>query len=98
MKKSILRIAICFFVLIFTLAVIPSYSAAKSNKININTAGLKELTKLKGIGPALAKRVIKYRQGHGPFQKVENIMKVKGIGKKTFKVIKNKITAEPIPE
>ena len=98
MKKNILRIVICFFVLIFTLAVIPSYSAAKSNKININTASVKELIKLKGIGPALAERIIKYRTEHGPFQKIEDIMKVKGIGKKTLKAIKNKITAEAVPE
>ncbi len=98
MKKNILRIAICVITLIFTVAVIPSYSAAQSNKININTASVKELTKLKGIGPVLAERIIKYRQEHGPFQKVEDIIKVKGIGKKTFKAIKNKITAEAVPE
>jgi len=85
-------------ILIFTVAVIPSHSAAQNNKININTASAKELTKLKGIGPVLAERIIKYRQGHGPFQKIEDIMKVKGIGKKTFNAIKNKITAEAVPE
>lgn len=92
MKKSILRIAICFMILIFTVAVIPSHSAAQNNKININTASAKELTKLKGIGPASAERIIKYRAEHGPFQKIEDIVKVKGIGKKTFEAIKDKIT------
>ena len=97
MKKRILRIAICFMVLAFALTVIPAYSAAEGNKININTAGVKELTKLEKIGPALAKRIIKYREEHGPFKKVEDIVKVKGIGEKTLKVIKNKITAEAPP-
>jgi competence protein ComEA len=85
-------------ILIFTVAVIPSHSATQSNKININTACAKELVKLKRIDPVLAERIIKYRQGHGSFQKIEDIMKVKGIGKKTFNTIKNKITAEAMPE
>lgn len=97
MKKRILRIVICFMVLAFALTVIPAYSAAKDNKININTAGAKELTKLKKIGPALAERIIKYREEHGPFKKVEDIMKVKGIGKKIFQDIKNKITVKLPP-
>lgn len=97
MKKRILRIAVCFMVLAFALTVIPAYSVAQDNKININTADAKKLTKLEKIGPVLAKRIIKYREENGPFKKIEDIMKVKGIGKKTFKIIKNKITVKLPP-
>jgi len=59
-------------------------------KININTATIKELSSLKGIGEVKASLIIKYRQQH-PFKKIEDIMKVKGIGIKTFDKIKDKI-------
>jgi competence protein ComEA len=62
--------------------------------ININTAGAAELEMLSGIGPVLAQRIIEYRQTHGPFQKPEDIQKVKGIGESTFERIQGMIVLE----
>jgi len=59
--------------------------------ININTAGEKDLVLLEGIGPALAERIISYRNANGPFTSKENIIRVKGIGAKKFDKIKNSI-------
>ncbi len=53
-------------------------------KININTAPEEELVKLKRVGPVIAGRIIEYRETRGPFQRPEDIMKVKGIGQKTW--------------
>ncbi len=53
-------------------------------KININTAPEEELVKLKRVGPVIAGRIVEYRETHGPFQRPEDIMKVKGIGQKTW--------------
>jgi competence protein ComEA len=50
-------------------------------KVNINTAGLKELTTLSGIGPRLAERIVAYREANGPFKKSEDLRKVEGVGK-----------------
>lgn len=61
-------------------------------KININTASREELMRLKGVGPANADRIIEYRKALGPFQKPEDIMKVKGIGEKTWEANKDAIT------
>ena len=63
----------------------------QSTKIDINRADAQELERLKGVGPAIAKRIIEYRQKHGRFMKPEDIMNVRGIGQKTFEKIKDNI-------
>ena len=59
--------------------------------VNINTAGVEELTDLSGIGNVYAERILKYRAENGPFASIEDIMNVKGIGEKTFAKIKDSI-------
>ncbi len=61
-----------------------------NSKININTASLDGLTSLKGIGRVYAQRIIDYRNKHR-FNTISDIMKVKGIGEKTFDRIKDRI-------
>lgn len=63
----------------------------KEEEININQATLQELISLPGIGPVLAERIIEYRERHKGFKKKEEIMKVKGIGRKKYEEIKEKI-------
>jgi competence protein ComEA len=58
------------------------------SQVDLNTAGAAELETLPGIGPALAQRIVDYRQTHGPFQTIEDIMQVSGIGPATFDKIK----------
>ena len=62
-------------------------------QVNINTASIEELTTLKGIGKSKAEAIIEYRKEH-KFEKIEDIMKVKGIGKKLFEKIKDEISVE----
>ena len=62
---------------------------ASMEKIDINQADAKTLTTLKGIGKDRAVKIIEYREKNGPFEKVEDLMKVKGIGKKIFEQNKN---------
>ncbi len=59
--------------------------------VNINTATEVELTSIAGIGPAKAAAIIQYREEHGPYQTVEGLMEVSGIGQKTFDKLKHQI-------
>jgi len=65
-----------------------------SEKININTATVEELVKLKRVGPKYAIKIVEYREANGPFQSVEEITNVPGIGPKTFEVNMEAITVE----
>ncbi len=67
--------------------------AVPLGKVNINTASAAELAKyLPGIGPTTAARIIAYRTQHGTFSRIEDLMKVKGIGKAEFAKLQNLIT------
>ena len=63
-------------------------------KININTASATELQKLPRIGEKVAQRIIDFRKKHGKFKKIEELMKVKGIGEKMFNNLKDLITID----
>ena len=62
--------------------------------ININTATKDQLIKLPGIGAQYAGRIIAYREEHGSFKTVNDLMKVKGIGKKKLEALKLLISVE----
>lgn len=68
-------------------------AVALEGQININTASAAELEQLPGIGPAIAERIVSYRTEH-PFQQRNHIMRVKGIGAKTFDKIKDFLIVE----
>ncbi|HOQ06256.1 MAG TPA: helix-hairpin-helix domain-containing protein [Clostridiales bacterium] len=62
--------------------------------VNINTAGIDELDTLPGIGEAKARDIIAYREKHGRFNRIEDIMKVPGIKQNRFESIKDYITVD----
>lgn len=69
-----------------------SCSDNSNGLVNINTATVEELCSLSGIGESRANAIITYREQNGPFQCIEDIMKVSGIKDKVFEQIKDRIT------
>ena len=60
--------------------------------VNINKAGAEELDKIRGVGPAMAKRIIEFRDQNGPFKTVDDLVQVRGIGGSKLQKIKDQIT------
>lgn len=68
--------------------------AAPQEKVNINTASVEELDALPHIGPVLAQRIADYRSKQGPFQDIQDIKQVAGIGDAVFHDLQDLITVE----
>ena len=84
-----------FFVawMLCLLAVGPGVAgAADDQKININTAGVQELTALRGVGEVTAKAIVAYREQHGAFKSIDDLVAVKGIGPKTLASFRDRLT------
>jgi len=60
--------------------------------VNINTASVKELDALPGIGAKTAALIVEYRQKNGPFKKIEELMNVRGVGEKSFLKLRPQLT------
>ncbi|MCB2146673.1 MAG: helix-hairpin-helix domain-containing protein [Deltaproteobacteria bacterium] len=65
--------------------------ASAMDKVNINTAPVEQLMQLDRVGAKYAQRIVEYREKNGPFKAPEEIMNVKGIGKKTWEANKDRI-------
>ena len=65
---------------------------AQTKMVNINQAAPEELQTLVGIGPAIAARIVEYRQEHGRFENAEDLVNVQGIGEVKLAKIKNQIS------
>jgi competence protein ComEA len=67
-------------------------SAGGDKLVNINTADAGQLATLPQVGPKMAQRILDYRKGNGSFKRVQDLMKVKGIGEKVFARLQPLIT------
>jgi competence protein ComEA len=84
--KHVHRIA-AGVVLAVLLAALPA-AAAEGKKVNINSADASQLALLPRVGPSIAQRIVEHRKQNGPFKKAEDLMLVRGIGEKTYELLK----------
>lgn len=72
----------------------PGASTASAGRLDLNTATAPDLEVLPGIGPVLAARIIAYRSAHGPFQRVEDLLQVEGIGPKLLERLRGQLVVQ----
>lgn len=88
MKNSLARnVIVALAALSLTLAV-----AAGQAKVDLNKATASQLQEIPGIGPALANRIVEFREQNGPFKRIEDLMNVRGIGEKSFEKLRDRVT------
>jgi comEA protein len=93
MSYRSLHLVAAMIALVALLGLSPTASARSKKltvgeSINLNTAGFRELVRLKGVGKATAKRILEYREANGPFDSVDDLTDVRGIGKKKMAAIR----------
>lgn len=71
---------------------LPTENNSNEQKININKADVSALSTLPGIGPSKAQSILSYREENGPFQTIDDLKNVSGIGDKTFEKLQDSIT------
>ena len=101
-RPASLRRALSAALLLFAL-VLPSAAwsadgeAGAANalgQVNVNTATAEQLKLLPRVGPALAKRILELREANGKFESVEDLLLVRGIGEKTFAMLRPYVKLE----
>ena len=70
-------------------------AAAAPAPLNLNAATAADLERLPGVGPAMASRILEYRQKSGGFKKIEELMNIQGIGERNFLRLKPLVTITP---
>lgn len=74
-----------------------SFGAAANPIVDLNTADAATLARvLNGVGPAKADAIIAYREAHGPFQHIDELVKVKGIGPATIEQNRSLMSILPV--
>lgn len=69
-------------------------AAERVAPVDLNTATLEELQTLPGVGPTLAMRIVEYRERSGGFERVEELMNVRGVGEVSFLRLRGLITID----
>ena len=83
-----------FATLVLLFSLVTGFAYAQEAAININTADVATLASLNGIGESKAEAIVAYRSENGPFQSVEDLANVKGIGARTVERNADRLSAE----
>ena len=70
---------------------LPAWGAEGKEVVNINKATESQLALLPRVGPALAGRIVEYREAHGPYARPDDLLNVSGIGPSTLETIRDLI-------
>jgi len=91
-QKMVSLLVVLTVLLLGTEAAFAAVQPTGAKLININSADASQLEKLPWIGAKMALRIIEFRKANGGFKRIQDLMKVKGIGPKLFEKLQNQIT------
>jgi comEA protein len=92
------KTAIWFFVALFFSTPLLVRAQAKptpAKTVDLNTATVEQLQQLPGIGPVRAKAIVEFREKSGPFERVEDLLAIRGISKARFEKLRPYVTVSP---
>jgi len=85
-------LALCLGLVLSSVSVLAQKPApAPAEKISLNSATVEQLQTLPGIGPSIAKSIVEHRTKTGKFNRIEEVINVKGVGEKKFQKIKDRL-------
>ena len=91
MTKAFNIVALVFSLMLY------AGSANAQQAIDINSASAKEIAAaMKGVGEKRAQQIIEYRKANGPYQSIDDLINIKGIGKKTIQANREKIMVKEV--
>lgn len=91
-QKKLFVVCLTLMATFLISSVVLADSQATVEQLDINQATVEQLCELEGIDNVKASAIVEYREAHGPFTSIEEIKHVKGIGDKTFEILKEHIT------
>jgi competence ComEA-like helix-hairpin-helix protein len=95
-RTSALAAALAF-ALFFTVAAPAVAKRLPTKPINLNTATLAQLEQLPDVGPGMAHRILAFRQKSGPFERVHDLLAIRGIGPRRFQKIRPYVFVKSSP-
>jgi competence protein ComEA len=93
-RRSITLTALVLALLLGAAAGLPAAAEAPEGVVNVNTAEVGDLVLLPRVGPALAGRILEFREENGPFKATDDLLLVRGVGERTLEMLKPFITLE----
>ena len=95
--RTLMLIVLTAFLGLSATTTLPAQEPAAQDAalVNLNTATATELQTLPGVGPALAMRIIEFRDANGAFARIEDVMNVRGVGETTFLRMRHLLTVTP---
>jgi competence ComEA-like helix-hairpin-helix protein len=95
--KLLARLCLFFLAICFAFAAVAGATKKPPLKpININTANSEELQQVPGIGPATAEKILQMRKSYGAFKSVDDLLSIKGLGKKRLEKMREYLTVSKI--
>ncbi len=97
---SLLALSSLLVVIVFVAAQVHADTkhAPPAHSVDLNSATAEQLQHVPGIGPSTAKAIVNFRQKSGPFQKVEDLLAIKGISKTRFEKMRPYLTIGALPQ